>query len=322
MKRNGLIRIISNLGMFFLCCSCLFIKIPIGKSGFINASFASNQSASAGISIKEFSLETGLVPLPIKYTVLLPKDYENSGKSYPFFLYLHGGNAYHSLKRIAYPLIRRLMEDGSIPEMIVATPNCYRSLYMDYKDGSEKWESFIVNEFIPYLSDKFPISKDSKDTFIGGLSMGGLGCLRIGFKYPNKFKVVIAWEPAIEPALEWKDVKFEDRAYRSDPFLEEKFGSPIDEVYWKSNNPSSIANEKANKIRESGVKIYLEVGTRDNFGLFRGTEFLHRILFDNKIHHEYRYVYGADHFSIESLKARTIDGLLFLNRVLKLSEER
>jgi hypothetical protein len=50
-------------------------------------------------------------------------------------------------------------------------------------------------------------------------------------------------------------------------------------------------------------------------GLFRGTEFLHRTLFEHDIAHEYRLVHGADHVG-PSLLPRMRDGLLFLNRVL------
>ena len=39
----------------------------------------------------------------------------------------------------------------------------------------------------------------------------------------------------------------------------------------------------------------------------RGAEFLHRILFDNQIRHEFRLVYGADHIGV-SFRERLING--------------
>ena len=42
--------------------------------------------------------------------------------------------------------------------------------------------------------------------FLLGISMGGLGGLRMSLKYPDKFGGVISMEPGIDPALEWKDV--------------------------------------------------------------------------------------------------------------------
>jgi S-formylglutathione hydrolase len=207
-----------------------------------------------------------------------------------------------------------------VPEMVIVTPNCNRSLYMDYKDGSERWESFIIREFLPYLQKEYRFTPDVNNTFIGGVSMGGLGSLRLGFKYLDKFRAVVSFEPGIEPAFEWKEVKTIDKFYRQKDFMEKVFGSPIDEDYWNKNNPAFIVRETAEKIRNSDIKIYLEVGTEDFFGLFRGAEFLHRILFDRNIRHEFRYVYGADHLGV-SFRERIINGFSFLNRIINPLEE-
>ena len=51
------------------------------------------------------------------------------------------------------------------------------------------------------------------------------------------------------------------------------------------------------------------------FGLYRGAEFIHRILFDNEINHKFRLDYGADHIG-PSLKEHFINGFSFLNRVI------
>ena len=73
---------------------------------------------------------------------------------------------------------------------------------MDYKDGSEKWESLIIKEFLPYLQKEYRVTPDVNNTFIGGVSMGGLGSLRLGFKYLDKFRAIVSFEPGIEPAFE------------------------------------------------------------------------------------------------------------------------
>lgn len=269
---------------------------------------------------EEYEIETDLVPSPVKYTVMIPNSYDDSHEKYPMMLILHGGGGDNSfLKNQIGPIVDVLWDNGDTIEMIIATPDCDRSLYLDYRDGAQKWESFIIKEFLPHLETKYRVETDTSKHFIGGISMGGMGSLRIAFKYPNKFGVVMSFEPGIEPALEWKDVKVEDKFYRAQEFLEERFGSPIDENYWKVNNPASILSNNPEKIRESDLKIYLEVGTEDMFYLFHGTEFLHRILYDNNIKHEFRYVYGADHVG-SSFRERLINGFSFLKRVLDLPD--
>lgn len=273
------------------------------------------------MKIKTYQIKTELVPSPVEYAVLLPKEYENSGETYPLMLFLHGGGGQdEDLLNLIGPVIWDIWEKKIAPEMVVITPNCNRSLYMDYKEGSEKWESFIIQELLPYLQEMYRVDTDLNNTFIGGISMGGLGSLRLGFKYLEKFGAIISFEPGIEPAFEWKEVETIDRFYREKNFMEKIFGSPIDEDYWNKNNPAYIVRENAEKIRRSEIKIYLEVGTEDFFGLFRGAEFLHRILFDHHIRHEFRYVYGADHLGI-SFRERIINGFSFLNRIIHPLEE-
>jgi len=267
------------------------------------------------IKVQNFKIETELVPSPAKYSVLYPSDYETSDKSYSLMLFLHGGDGHSGILNQIKTLIRDLWKKNLAPEMVLVIPHCDRSFYMDYRNGSQKWETFILNELLPLLQNKFRVFRDPSKSFLGGVSMGGMGTLRIGFKYPGKFGVLLAFEPAIEPALEWKDVKTRDKFYRSKEIMETIFGSPFDEEYWKMNNPLYIARENADKIRKSDIKIYIEVGTEDMLGLYRGAEFIHRILFDKKIRHEFRIVYGADHIG-PSLKERFINGFSFLNRVI------
>jgi S-formylglutathione hydrolase len=148
-----------------------------------------------------------------------------------------------------------------------------------------------------------------------GISMGGLGALRLGFKHPDKFEALAALEPGIDPALKWKDVKPRNRFYRSDELFQEIFGKPFDEAYWEANNPASICVANADRIRSSGLGVYIDVGDLDAFNIHEGTEFIHRLLWDNKIPHEYHLVRGADHVG-RTIRPRTTEALGFLARVL------
>jgi S-formylglutathione hydrolase len=236
-------------------------------------------------------------------------------------LFLHGGGPlrHQHLKNNA-PLIGEMWEKNIVPEMVVVTPLCARCFYMDYKDRSERWESFIINELLPHLQNEFHVATDVNNTFIGGISMGGMGSLRMGLKNTDKFGAIVAFEPGIEPAFEWQDVKIEDQFYRPEGLYEKIFGNPFDDIYWNNNNPAYIVRENMDKIRDSGIKIYIEVGTEDTYGLYRGAEFLHRVLFDNKISHEFRYVYNADHIGA-SMRERIINGFSFINRIINPLEE-
>jgi S-formylglutathione hydrolase len=272
---------------------------------------ASRRGLAADVETR--SLETDLVPSPAKYSVLLPDDYATSDTRYPVLFFLHGGGGDDGFLTKMAPAFKRMWRDGTAPKMVVVTPDAERSFYLDYHDGSQKWETFITTELLEAVRTEFRVSHERSETFIGGISMGGMGSLRMAFKRPDLYGAVIAFEPGIEPAFEWKDVKLEDKFWRAPALLTERYGDPIDDHY-RANNPAAIVHDNPDRIRDSGLCIYLEAGSEDAFGLDRGTEFLHRVLYDNGIHHEYRYVFGADHVG-NSIPGRVADGLAFLQRM-------
>lgn len=263
----------------------------------------------------ESTLETDLVPSPVKFSVLLPDSYETSGKTYPLLFFLHGGGGDNKFLEGLAPIFRDEWSKTTAPEMVVVTPDADRSFYLDYQDGSQKWETFITGPLLAHIRANYRVSKEPKGTFVGGISMGGMGSLRMAFKHLDIFGAILSMEPGIEPAFEWKDVKMADKFWRSPALLEERFGSPFDEAYWAANNPATIVRDNPGTIRDSGIAIYIEAGSEDGFGLDRGTDFLHRVLYDNNIRHEYRYVYGADHIG-PTMGPRLRNGLDFLNRIV------
>lgn len=90
---------------------------------------------------------------------------------------------------------------------------------MDFRDGSERWESFILFDVLPFVRRSAHVSRGREHSFIGGWSMGGLGSLRIAFKHPEPFAAVAALEPAIEPAVAWKGVGPHTRFWKPEGFL-------------------------------------------------------------------------------------------------------
>jgi S-formylglutathione hydrolase len=240
-------------------------------------------------------METKLVPGPLKYSVLVPDGYASGPSPYPLMLNLHGGGGTRDSLGRMRKSFEELWANGTLPKMVIVTPSAERSFYMDYKDGSQKWETLLVGPFLDHLRAKFKVRKDAKGTLLLGVSMGGMGVLRFGLKYPQTFGALAALEPGIEPALQWKDVLPRHRFWRSDALLATVYGKPFDSAYWEANNPPSLAIHNRQKIVSAGLAIYLECGDEDAFGLDEATEFMHQTLRNARIPHEYHLVRGADH---------------------------
>lgn len=267
--------------------------------------------------IEAGSIATRLVPGPVQYQVLLPDDLgAETGSSLPLLLCLHGGLGGHDLLSQLGPVVQAMWRSASLPNVAVAVPQAGRSLYLDYRDGSQKWETFLITEFLPCIQARYGVLRSREGTLVCGVSMGGLGALRLGLKHPDIFGGIVAWEPNIEPALAWSDVRPEDRFWRTDEMLQARFGCPLDEAYWAANNPATIVTMQADALRVADLPIYLEIGSDDAYGLHRGVEFLHRALYDRGLRHEYRYVRGADHIG-RTIEPRLQDGLAFAARILR-----
>jgi S-formylglutathione hydrolase len=260
----------------------------------------------------EARLESRNVPGEVAASIYLPEGYgERPHETYPLLLLLHGGDGSEQDLLRFVPVIDTAIAHGHLPPLVVVMPGARRSLYMDYRDGSQKWERFIISDLLPYLQRTLRVSARRDDTFVGGYSMGGLGSLRLAFKHPDIFGAVAALEPAIAPALSWREVGPRVTFWRPEAFMETIFGSPLDTDYWAANNPATIAWR--DPARLFGLGIYLEVGDQDMLYLHEGTEFLHRILFDAGVSHEYRLVRGAEHVGA-SLDGRLADALGFIGR--------
>ena len=258
-------------------------------------------------------LDTELLSAPLEYAALTPG---GDREGLPLLYLLHGGGGSRDFLEQARPWIEAAWADGSLPRCVVVTPSVSRSFYMNYRDGSERWEDAVVGPLLDHVRDQYGASSAQEDTALTGVSMGGMGGLRIAFKHPEKFGAVAALEPGIEPVLSFADIAVEDRFWRDDALFERIYGSPVDEEYWKANNPANIALADPERLARSGLAIYLECGDKDRFGLDRGTEFLHRVLYDQRVSHEYRLVRGADHIGA-SLPARFADAFAFLGRVFE-----
>lgn len=264
----------------------------------------------------EGEFKTKLVPNPVPYSVLIPDGAKESATALPLMLYLHGGGGSRDILKLVGKTFEDMWREGKLPKMIVVTPSVTpRCFYMDYRDGTERWETTLLGPFTEFIEKTYNASRDPKLHFVMGASMGGMGGLRMAFKHPDKFGAVIALEPGIEPILHWKDMKPRHRFWRSDDLFDAAYGKPMDPEYWEANNPASIASKSSKRLIEAGVKVYLDAGDEDMFLAYEGTEFLHRILFDAGIRHEYHLVYGADHVG-RTLPPRHVEALGFLNRVV------
>jgi len=247
-------------------------------------------------------LPVDFAPEGVPYAAILPPGYEQSGPL-PLCLVLHGGGGSHQNLIDSKPIYEELWTSGAMPPMVLASAGTSPlGFYLDHPDGRARWESFIVRDFLAHLRRAYNVGGDRNSTVITGTSMGGHASLRIAFRNPERFAAVAALEPALDPALRVDDVTARNRFfYRlvldagGDFSADSLVGSSRDSALFNANNPANLAIGNADAIRDSRLAIYIEAGDEDVFNLHDGAEFLHRVLWDLDISHEYHLVRGADH---------------------------
>src|SRR5262249_42390548 len=107
-------------------------------------------------------IDSTVMSKPVEYTVLLPDGYESVREPLPLLLWLHGGGgSKENLKQRHRVPVEDCWKARTLPPMVVVMPSCQaRGFYMDYRDGSQKWETFLVSEFLDHLAQKYNVRKD------------------------------------------------------------------------------------------------------------------------------------------------------------------
>jgi S-formylglutathione hydrolase len=222
-----------------------------------------------------------LADLPsIPYAVIAPE----SPGPLPLCIVLMGGGGSRQSLVDCQPLFDQWWAEGILAPMVFATPSAGMSYYLD-------WDAFILDEFVPHLRAKY----NTAATAITGISMGGYGALKIAFAHPGQFAAVAVMNPMLEPGLNDAQIGARNKIHHSTGGPASLIGPAREPEIFAANNPANRAIANANRIRESALPIYLEVGDNDFVNAHDGAEFLHRVLWDLDISHEYHLVRGADH---------------------------
>ena len=268
-----------------------------------------------GSQIIRESLPTSLVSAgAVEYAILLPDSYSPDGERLPLLLMLHGAGGNREKIARTEPQISEMWASNDLPRMVVVTPSVATgSIYLDSFDGKERWESFLMDEFLPHLRTRYRVSRERETTMVTGGSMGGIGSLRLGFKYPETFGAVAAMQPAVWPGVTWDEVPDRNKI-RPPERIANLFGDPFDNTRFLRENPASIVERDPSRLL--GSAIYIEVGDQDGFGFVEGADFMHRLLWRHRIPHEFRLVRWADHVG-STIMERSRDRFRFLARYME-----
>ncbi len=125
----------------------------------------------------------------IPVTVTLPaRTKANKGKTYPVVYLLHGAYANEYKWLELKPSLPKLADEQ---QMIFVTPYVLNSWYFDSPVNKDfQYETFCVDELVPYIDANYPTVADRQHRAVTGLSMGGHGAFFLGIRHKDVFGAI------------------------------------------------------------------------------------------------------------------------------------
>jgi len=249
-------------------------------------------TASAASSRVECNaLNSKILAHPVRYCVVLPPAFDaDKNKHFSILYFLHGlgDNEQFFVHSGAWNLTQDLRERGELKEFLIASPDGGASFYINSRDGKQRYEDFLLEEFIPTIEKRYRVEPGRSHRAIAGISMGGYGALHLAFRHPQLFVSVSAHSAALIERLP-AFLGPEPSSPRAD-LLGAVFGRQPDQAFWDHNSPLTLART----ANVAGLKIYFDCGNRDEYGFDAGARALDKILASQHIPHTF-HIYPGGH---------------------------
>ena len=219
-------------------------------------------------------------------------------KHVPLVILLHGVYGSHwawAMKGFAHRTLQRLVSTQEIPAMALAMPSDGLlgdgSGYVPHEHRN--FERWIVEEVPAGAATILPCVSPQSPLLIAGLSMGGFGALRIGAKYPQKYKAV--------------------SGHSSVTHFEQLKKFVVEDVLSYGAKPEDFSVFETMKRNRSQLPpIRFDCGTEDT--LLEQNRELHRHLQVEGIEHAYHEFPGAHDWNY--WQTHLVDTLKFFGKVL------
>jgi S-formylglutathione hydrolase FrmB len=238
------------------------------------------------------SISSKILARRIPYCIVLPPAFDaDQAPHFPILYFLHGlgDNEQSFVHTGAWNLLEDMREKNEVKDFLIATPEARSSFYINSKDGNERYEDFLLQEFFPYIEKHYRVAPGRRNRALSGISMGGYGALHLAFRHPELFSSVSAHSAALIDKLPNFLGARSPQSPRS-RVLGGVFGDPPDPAFWEQNSPIALAR----KANLAGLEIYFDCGDQDDFGFESGATVLDKVLTSRRIPHEF-HIYPGRH---------------------------
>ncbi len=232
----------------------------------------------------------------IKAVVITPDNYAN-GKDYPVVYLLHGfGGNYADWITKA----KGFEKNADLFQIIIVCPDGNNSWYWDSPvDDQYKYETYVSDELVKWIDNKYKTIRNRRARAITGLSMGGHGGLFLAFKHQDIFGAAGSMSGGVDICSfpnNW------DMALRLGKYAEHLEN-------WEKNTVTNMLY----LLTPNSLSLIIDCGTEDFF--YKVNEQLHQQLLLRNIPHDFISRPGAHNWPYWSNAINY--QLLFMNTYFK-----
>ncbi len=205
--------------------------------------------------VETVRFQSKLVNASLPYNVILPADYDASTTTrYPVLYLLHGLTGHYS----DWASRSNVADYAQQYRLIVVMPEGNDSWYTNSTTvTTDKYESYILDELIPDVQQRYRTIEARYGRAIAGLSMGGYGAIKFGLKSPQTF----AFAGSMSGAFAITTVPEKDLGPLG-PVLMKLFG-PMGSETRKANDIFDIVENMPAPRVASLPYFYFDCGTED-----------------------------------------------------------
>ena len=234
---------------------------------------------------------------PVSYHLFTPAPYEREHqRRFPVLYWLHGsGGGLAGIPQLA-GVFNQAIESGRLPACLVVLVNGLPDgMYLDWKDGSVKVESVIIQDLIPHVDATHRTIADRSGRVIEGFSMGGYGAARLGFSHPHLFAgVSLLGAGPMQPDF--------SRAPRAGPKQRDEIFRRVyggDPEFYLEKSPWKIVERQREQL--TGLVIRQAIGDRDE--TFENNRAFHERMQSLGVAHQWSVVPGVGHDPMRLIRA-------------------
>jgi S-formylglutathione hydrolase FrmB len=249
-------------------CNARTTPIPQGQATFVSSSVVAN----TGGRVTDIILNSTALPGQSHVNVLVPPGYDPSGNTrYPVLYLLHGAAAHYNdwvVNGNAEHFIDQATQADGLPPFITVMPEgevwgFYTDWYGTDLSGAPNplpaWESYHINELIPWVDSNFPTLSDRSHRAIAGLSMGGFGAVSYAARHPDLFVSAASFSGDLDIDLDYPYgntfLNGAAPAFSGGSFDQCVWGDEVtQDVHWRGVNPTYLA------VNLAHTSMYLATG--------------------------------------------------------------